>query len=89
MKVRLLEAAVMGAPSTAVTPAGTPDSVRLTLPPRPIGFDTVIVLATLVPPTSAVRLEVEGVKLKLGAGTNRVTTVELATTPVVPLTVMG
>ena len=89
MNVRLLKAVVLGALRTAVTPAGTPDSVRLTLPLKPTGFDTVIVLATLEPPTNAVRLEVEGVRLKLGAGTTKVTTVELPTTPVVPFTVMG
>ena len=89
VKVRLLEARVLGALRAAVTPAGTPDRVRLTLPLSPVGFETVMVLETLAPPTSAVRVEVEGVRLKLGAGTTKVTTVELLAMPVVPLTVIG
>ena len=78
---------MLGEPRTAVTPAGTPDKVRLTLPIRPIGFDTVMVLATLEPPTSAVRLEVEGVRLKLGTGTIRVITALWVTVGAVPVTV--
>ena len=87
VSVKLLEATVLGAPSTAVTPAGTPDSVRLTLPLIPIGFDTVIVLATLVPPTSTVRLEAEDVRVKLGVGTIRVITALWVSVGAVPVTV--
>ena len=87
VKVRLLEARVLGAPRTAVTPAGTPDRVRLTLPLRPIGFETVMVLATLAPPTSAVRLEMDGFRLKPGVGTIRVITELWVSVGAVPVTV--
>ena len=78
---------VLGALRTAVTPLGRPDTVRATLAARPTGVPTVIVLATLAPPTNSVGLLTEADKLKLGTGIVTVRTVELEAVGEVPLTV--
>jgi len=86
VKARLVDVDVLATPNAAVTPAGTPERVRFTIPLRPVGLLTAMVLLTLEPPTSAVRLEAEGVRLKLGVGTTRVIAAELLAMPEIPFT---
>ena len=87
MKVSALVVLVVGALRTAVTPVGRPDTFSATLAARPTGAPTVIVLATLAPPTRSVGLLTEADKLKLGTGMVTVRTVELEAVAEVPLTV--
>jgi len=56
--------------NAAVTPAGTPDALRLTLPLKPFRSVTVksIGLPALLDPTRRVMLPTEGEIVKLGAG---------------------
>ena len=77
---------VLGELGTAVTPLGSPETVRATLAASPTGVPTVIVLATFVPPTRRVTLLAEAESLKLGTGIVTWTTVELAAVAEVPLT---
>ena len=86
VKARLLVVVVLAAPNAAVTPAGTPERVRFTLPLRPARLPTVMVSLTLAPPTSAVRLGAEAVRLKLGVGTTRVIAAELLAVAEIPFT---
>jgi len=87
VKVRALVVLVLGALRTAVTPLGRPDTVSATLAARPTGEATVIVLATLAPPTRSVGLLTEADRLKLGTGIVTVRTVELEAVAEVPITV--
>jgi len=56
--------------NAAVTPAGTPDAVRLTLPLKPFRSVTVmsIRLSALLDPSRRVRLPTEGEIVKFGTG---------------------
>ena len=65
-RVRVLVVLVLETLRVAVTPAGTPDTDKLTLPLNPTGLTTLIVLFALAPPTRRVRLLVDEERPKLG-----------------------
>jgi len=72
----------------AVTPAGTPDSVRLTFALlSPIGFAMPIVVDVLLPPTKTERVLGEEVTVKLEPGTVSAIVAALERVPETPVTV--
>ena len=85
----MLVVLVLGALRTAITPLGRRDTVRATLAARPTGVPTVIMLATLAPPTKSLGLVTEADKLKRGVGTTTVRLVDPVTVGLVPVTMMG
>jgi hypothetical protein len=78
---------VLVALNAAATPEGIPEIVKFTLPLRPTGFTTLIVLVALLPPTRSVKLLAEAERLKLGVGMLRTMVAVLVTAPEVPVTV--
>jgi hypothetical protein len=88
VSVIALLALAMGQLSLAVTPVGTPETARFTLPLlRPAGLTTLIVLLALLPPTRRVRALGEEERVKLGCGMVKAMVVELVRVPEVPVTV--
>jgi hypothetical protein len=71
----------------AVTPAGTPETPRLTLLTSPTGLATLMMLASLLPPTRRVRLLADDERSKLGTGMVNAMLVLLDRFPEVPVTV--
>jgi hypothetical protein len=86
VRVSVLEVLVLVVLKAAVTPWGSPESARLTLPLRPTGFAMLINMARREPVIIAVTDCVVADKLKLGAGTTSVTAVELLAVAEVPFT---
>jgi hypothetical protein len=87
LKANALDPLVLVVLNSAVTPEGTPEIDKFTLPLRPTGFTTLIVLVALVPPTRRVKLLAEVESVKLGVGMLRTMVVVLVTAPEVPVTV--
>jgi len=66
VKVKTLLVVVLAALNAAVTPLGSPETDRFTLPLKPFWPTTLIVLLALGPPTGSVRLPTEEERLKPG-----------------------
>ena len=73
----------------AVTPVGTPETAKFTIPLKPFWPVTVNALLWLVPPPISVRLLCEAASVKPCARIVTVTIVELLAVPEVPVMVMG
>lgn len=68
-KVKTLFELVVAGLNVPVTPAGRPEIDKKTEPPKLLGFSTLMVEVTPLPPTKALRVDAEDVRLKLGMGT--------------------
>ena len=73
-----LDAALGFVPNVAVTPVGTPDAARVTLPLNPPMSVTLMVLVPLLP-AATVSVSGAGESVKPGAGVPKVTTTLAAT----------
>lgn len=71
----------------AVTPVGTPDTAKFTMPLKPFWAMTVNALLPLLPPATRLRLPSEAESVKPCCGTVNVRIVELWAVPDVPVTV--
>ena len=88
MKVSELVVLVLEALKAAVTPAGTPEAFKLTVPLKPFRSTTPMVLLAL-PPARRVRARGEDERPKPGAGTVSTMLAGLTSAPEVPVTVTG
>ena len=86
-RVSVLVVLVLDGLKDAVTPPGSPDTARATVPLSPTGLTMPTVLVTTAPPTSRVALLAEEERLKLGVGMVTTILVVLLTVPDVPVTV--
>jgi len=91
-----LNVSVLGLPvlaavglNAAVTPVGTPEMDRFTLPLSPTALTMPIVLLTVLPPGASVTLAAEVERLKLGARTVTEIVVELVSPWHVPVMLTG
>ena len=90
VKVRVLVMLVLAGLNEAVTPLGSPDAAKTTVPENPFASLTLIVLAALAPPTAMLTLPFEAERLKPTEGaavTVRPMVVVLVSDPDVPFTV--
>jgi hypothetical protein len=83
----VLVVVVLAALNAAVTPVGSPATVKATLLLSPTGLLTLIVVTTLLVRMRGLRLLTEAARVKLGTGIVTVRTVELEAVAEVPLTV--
>ena len=87
MKVSVLLVLVLAGLNEAVTPAGTPDAVKLTEPSKPPRSATAIVVVPLAPPAFSVRALSEDDRLKLAEETVTPSVTDAFVVPEVPVTV--
>ena len=89
MSVKALLYTALTELNVAVTPLGSPDAARFTLPLKPFWSVTPIEVMAADPPTRRFRLLTEEERLKPCCGMVSVMVVELVAVPEVPLTVTG
>ena len=86
VKVTVLLVLVLAGLNAAVMPAGSPETAMLTVPLNPFASTTLMVLSALAP-AAIVNVPAEEDRLKLDAGTSKVTGTELVRLPEVPVIV--
>jgi hypothetical protein len=93
VNVRMLVVLVAAALNDAVTPAGSPETARATLPAKPFWPATPMVLLALAPPTVRDNVLAEEERLKAGTAPDpeivSVIVRLLVVSPEVPRTVIG